>query len=101
MNVILNGVPGEITEIRRNMPNIGLGPSTATVGHEFVADPQATESPEYKFIYDGTIVLNRKKVKTYKAFRRDAGVWIYVMTFSAPASIKADAVGQFFNEQEL
>lgn len=84
MKVTLNKVSGEIVEIRRSLPNIGLGPSTATVDHEFVADPLPVVNPDYKFDFGGNVFFSGRKVKIYKVFVRDSHGWSYVNTFSVP-----------------
>lgn len=98
MKITLNNIPGQIVEVRRSLPNIGLGPSTATIDHEFVADPLPAANPEFKFEHDGNAIYSGRKVKMYKAFRRDGGTWRYDGSFSTPSRTQRKDIGKIYAE---
>lgn len=98
MKITLNNVPGEIVEIRRSLQNIGLGPSTATLGHEFFADPLPATNPEFKFEHDGNAIYVGSKVKIYKAFSRYDGGWRYAGSFYVPFRTKLKDIGKIYAE---
>ena len=98
MKITLNNITGQIVEIRRSLPNIGLGPSTATVGYKFVADPLPAANQEFKFEHDGNAICSGRKVKMYKAFRRDGGAWRYDGSFSTPSRTPRKDIGKIYAE---
>ena len=98
MKITLNNIPGQIVEIRRSLPDIGLGPSTATVGYKFVADPLPVVAQEFKFEHDGNAIYGGRKVKMYKAFRRDGGSWRYDGSFSTPSRSPRKDLGKIYAE---
>ena len=98
MKITLNNIPGQIVEIRRSLPDIGLGPSTATVGYKFVADPLPVVAQEFKFEHDGNAIYGGRKVKMYKAFRRDGGSWRYDGSFSTPSRTPRKDLGKIYAE---
>ena len=98
MKITLNNIPGQIVEIRRSLPNIGLGHSTATVGYKFVADHLPVVAQEFKFEHDGNAIYGGSKVKIYKAFRRDGGAWRYDGSFSTTSRTPRKDLGKIYAE---
>lgn len=98
MKITLNNIPGQIVEIRRSLPNIGLGPSTATVGYKFVADPLPVVAQEFKFEHDGNAIYGGSKVKIYKAFSSYDGGWRYAGSFYVPFRTPRKDLGKIYAE---
>ena len=80
----VNGITGKIIELKRDLPNIGLGPATAHAGYEFVPDappPAAT----YEFEKLRSVTLGGKRKDCYRVIKIIGGSRIVAGEFTAPA----------------
>ena len=98
--IILNGMEGEVVEVYKDLPNIGLGPSKVLEETKFIPASQEEGREDLKFVYEEKIRLNNQWKKIYNVFRNEVDTWVFVKKMSVPMRTKMKDLHNLFEEGE-